>query len=140
MVRQVFCQNQIIIQDFCSCKFGGIHYSDCSDCALLACDCVLLLVDTYILEEHAGSIFRSERCRVRDLFSYIFRLQGRWSLRPKWLPLLQVAYMFQLISHPTHLNPEDRGSVYLWNISIHIQDHGVTTQKTTVWTFMVSSQ
>jgi hypothetical protein len=33
MVRQVFCQNQIILQDFCSCRFGGIHYSDCSDWA-----------------------------------------------------------------------------------------------------------
>lgn len=45
------------------------------------------------------------------------------SLQP---PSLQTTYITQLIPHPTGFNPKDGGSIYLQNVSIHLQDHSVS--------------
>jgi hypothetical protein len=36
---------------------------------------------------------------------------------------LRPAYIIQLIPYSTHFYPEDTGSIFLWNIGIHLQDN-----------------
>jgi hypothetical protein len=56
------------------------------------------------------------------------------SRRSEGLPFLQPACITKSVCHPSHLNPQDGGSMFLQKVSICLQDYIVSTQKTSVWT------
>jgi hypothetical protein len=65
-------------------------------------------VDTYFSEERVASIFRVEVYGIRNRVSFIGKLQGMWSLRPK-------SGSKELEPDPSQMQIVGRKTPLLWN-------------------------
>lgn len=86
-------------------------------------DPIALQVDTKVSEKHVTSIYRAKMSKV-SLYRQI----------SKKLPLRSMGEGMQTELGPGSFSPENRDSIFLQNICIHLQNYiqDVTTQKTTI--------